>query len=132
MPIQRNSREENKRIKEGKSIEGWSEAKRRQKDTDARWVKKNGKNYFGYKNHISVYVKGKFIRKNNVTVAYVHGSQVFEELLDSANTSKDIWADSAYNSFEIRQGLEEKGYREHLQRKGCRNRKLSRGERRGI
>ena len=131
VPIQRNSREENKQIKEGKPIEEWSEAKRRQKDMDARWVKKNGKNYFGYKNHISVDVKGKFIRKYKVTAAHVHDSQVFEELLDSANTSKDIWADSAYNSSEIRQGLEERGYREHLQRKGCRYRKLNRWERQG-
>ena len=28
------------------------QAMRGQKDTDARWTRKHGKNYFGYKNHI--------------------------------------------------------------------------------
>ena len=40
---QRNSREDNATIEEGKIPEGWSEdpAKLRQKDTEARWTKKN-------------------------------------------------------------------------------------------
>ena len=40
MPVQRNSKEENARIKNGEKMEEWSEDKRRQKDTDARWTKK--------------------------------------------------------------------------------------------
>ena len=80
-PVQRNSREENELIKAGEEPEGWSEAKRRQKDVEARWTKKNSKSYFGYKNHIGVDVKHKLIRKYQVTSAEVHDSQVFEELL---------------------------------------------------
>lgn len=39
VPIQRNPRDENKAIKEGNPpVENWIEAKKRQKDTDARWV----------------------------------------------------------------------------------------------
>ncbi len=58
VPIQRNTRKENEAIKEGKPpVENWSEAKKCQKDTDARWTKKRGKNYFGYKNHVEVDVK---------------------------------------------------------------------------
>ena len=53
-PKQRNSRDENKRIKNREVPEDWNQAKRRQKDTDARWVKKLGKNQFGYKNHINI------------------------------------------------------------------------------
>jgi hypothetical protein len=34
--VQRNSRQDNDKIKEGKLPEDWSEKKRRQKDTDAR------------------------------------------------------------------------------------------------
>jgi hypothetical protein len=43
-PRQRNSRDENKCIKEGKVPEEWKEnpAKLRQKDVDARWTKKHG------------------------------------------------------------------------------------------
>ncbi len=56
MPRQRNTREENAAIKSSDLPEGWQDkpAMRRQKDTDARWTKKHGKSYFGYKNRISV------------------------------------------------------------------------------
>lgn len=47
LPRQRNSREENKRIKENQGDELWNgeaeKNKRRHKDTDARWTKKGGK-----------------------------------------------------------------------------------------
>jgi len=42
-PKQRNSREENKQIKEGRPPQNWDRNKQSQKDTDARWTKKNGK-----------------------------------------------------------------------------------------
>lgn len=96
-PKQRNSREENSRIKEGDVPEDWNEAKLRQKDTDAKWVKKNGHNYCGYKNHIS----------------------------------RDVYADSAYRSDEKLKMLDKKGYREHIQRKGCRNKPLAEWEKQG-
>ena len=54
VPIQRNPRDENEIIKEGEVPEDWRENKRRKKDTDARWTKHNGKNHFGYKNHVKV------------------------------------------------------------------------------
>jgi len=130
-PRQRNSREENSQIKEGTTPEGWQEAKKRQKDVDARWTKKNGKTYYGYKNHVSVDVKHKFVRDYAVTDAAVHDSQVFEELLDETNSSCDVYADSAYRSEESIQRLEELGFREHLQRKGCKNRKLTKREQQG-
>ena len=54
VPKQRNSREENKQIKQGEVPEDWSEQKQRQKDTGCSLDKKNGQNYYGYKNHIDV------------------------------------------------------------------------------
>jgi transposase, IS5 family len=130
-PRQRNTREENALIKEGGTPEGWSEPKRRQKDTDGRWTKKNGKTFYGYKNHVSVDVKHKLIREYTVTDAAVHDSQVFGELLQDGNTSRDVYADSAYRSEESLEILSKQGYREHVQRKGCRNRKLTGWEQRG-
>jgi len=127
-PRQRNSREENLQIKEGQTPEDWSEQKKRQKDTDARWTKHNGQNHYGYKNHINVDVKHKLIRDYEVTPASVHDSQVFEELLDENNSSRDVWADSAYRSEEKLEELKERKYREHLQRKGCRHKKLTQRE----
>lgn len=131
VPKQRNSREENTLIKQGEEPAGWSASKRRQKDTDARWLKKNGKNYYGYKNHVTVDVKHKLIRGYSVTDASVHDRQVFEGLLQEDNSSRDVYADSAYRSEESLEMLRERGFREHVQRKGCRNRKLTEGEKQG-
>ena len=130
-PRQRNSREENRQIKEGQTPEAWSEQKRRQKDTDARWTKKNGQNHYGYKNHVNVDVKHKLIRDYEVTPASVHDSQVFEDLLDEDNRSRDVWADSAYRSEEKLEELKKRKYREHLQPKGCRRKKLTEREAQG-
>ena len=56
VPKQRNSRDENKEIKAGKLPEGWDENpdRLRQKGLDARWMKKNGINHYGYKNSICI------------------------------------------------------------------------------
>lgn len=130
-PRQRNRRDENQQIKEGQVPEDWSVQKRRQKDVEARWTKKNGRTYYGYKNHIAIDAKHKLIRDYEVTSAAVHDSQVFEGLLDPQNSSRDVWADSAYRSREKLAALSEGGFREHLQRKGCRHRKLTEREKRG-
>jgi len=130
-PRQRNSREENGLIKQGEKPQGWQEAKKRQKDVDARWAKKNGKTYYGYKNHVAVDVKHKLIRGYQVSDASVHDSQVFEELLDENNSSRAVYADSAYRSEQAIQKLQERRFRGHIQRKGCKNRKLTKREQQG-
>ena len=97
--------------------ETWSEAKKRQKDTNARWVQKKGKNYYGYKNHVEADVKYKIIRNYKVTDASVHDGNVFEERLYENNTSKDVYADSTYRSGEKEASLKKGRLRAHLQRK---------------
>jgi IS5 family transposase len=130
-PKQRNSREENKHIKQGHVPDDWSEAKKRQKDTDARWIKKNGQNQFGYKNHIAIDVKHKLIRNYTVTDAATHDSHILESILDTHNSSKDIWTDSAYRTPDNLGYLHKHGFREHIQRKGCRHKKLTEREKAG-
>lgn len=130
-PRQRNPRQENEQIKNGQTPEDWSENKRRQKDTDARWLKRNGQNFYGYKNHISIDVKHKLIRRFHVTDAATHEGQVFAPLLDPNNTSRDVWADSAYRTPENLQALTKNQYREHIQRKGCRHKSLTEREKQG-
>ena len=125
VPIQRNSREENRRIKAGEVPEDWSEAKREQKDVQARWTKKNGKSSFGYKNHIDVDAEHKLIRTFEVTAANVHDSQVFDELVDSDNEDPGMWADSAYHSEESESVLQEAGYESHICEKGQAGQPLS-------
>lgn len=131
VPRQRNSRDENEKIKNGEKIDGWKDEKRRQKDTDARWTKKNGTTYFGYKNHVQVDAAHKLIRSFAVTSAEVHDSNVFGALLDENNSSRDVWADSAYRTPNNLKTLDDLRFREHLQRKGCRNRKLTTIEKKG-
>jgi IS5 family transposase len=132
VPVQRNSREVNRAIKEGREIpEQWSEPKARQKDTEARWTRKRNKNYYGYKNHVETDAAHKFIRRWRVTAASVHDSQVFEEILDETNTSREVWADSAYASREREAAMRKARWRPHIQRKGSRGRPLTEREKSG-
>ena len=99
VPKQRNTRDENAEIKAGNTPQKFKDDTNVgcQKDTDARWAKKNQETHFGYKNHATVDNKYKLIRNYEVTSAEVHDSNVFVDLL-AENTSKDVWADSAYQS----------------------------------
>src|ERR1700730_4122322 len=126
-PKQHNSGEENETIKEGETPEDWKSKpdKNRQKDKDARWTKKHERSYFGYKNHIGVDRRHKFVRRYVVSDASVHDSQKFEDVLDASNTASDVWADSAYRSAEIEEKLAECGLKSRIHRRACRNRKLS-------
>lgn len=65
VPGQRNTREENAEIKAGRLPNGWDQNPDRlqQKDLDARWVKKNGINHYGYKNSICIDADHGFIRR---------------------------------------------------------------------
>jgi len=127
VPKQRNSREENEVVKSGKVPKDWEKKphKKRQKDCEARWTKKNQQNHFGYKNHINVDVKYKFIRKYAVTAASVHDSQMFGAVLDGSNTGDGIWADSAYRSQIRERVLGLMGLESQIQEKGSRNHPLS-------
>jgi len=126
-PKQRNSRDENKQVKAGETPESWKDkpSMLRQKDVDARWTQKHGKNHYGYKNHISVDRKHKLIRHFEVTPASTHDSQIFDVLLDESNTSADVWADSAYRSAQQEAYLAEEGYRSHINTKGSAKKPLS-------
>jgi hypothetical protein len=76
VPKQLNSRDENDQVKAGKTPEAWEKnpAKNRQKDKDARWTKKHGKSFYGYKNHVNADARHKLIRQYDVTDASVHDS----------------------------------------------------------
>ena len=130
---QRNSREENARIKAGETPAGWEDkpAKRRQKDVEARWTKKHGKSHYGYKNHVNVDRRHKLVRRYHVSDAAEHDSQVLDDILDGDNTALAVWADSAYRSAEIEAALKEKGLRSRIHRKGRRNKPLSEREKQG-
>ena len=125
VPKQRNSRDENKQIKEGKRPEGFGKntAKGRQKDCDARWTKKNKETHYGYKNHAKVDAKSKLIDSYKTTAASTHDSKVFEQLLDEKDNA--ILADSAYLSEQNDQVLLDKDLENFVMLKAYRNNPLS-------
>ncbi len=130
VPKNRNKRDENKDIKEGRTPEEWVDQPNMkcQKDLDARWTKKHGKAHYGYKNHINIDNKDKLIRRYAVTHAAVHDSQVFDEILDEENSGRSVWADSAYRSAKQEKHLEEEGYDSRIHHKGTRARALNKIE----
>ena len=129
VPRQRNSREENAQIKSGETPADWQEpdaqAKRRQKDIDARWTKKNNESHYGYKNHVNVDQVHKLISCFEVTDAAVHDSMVFDDVIDLAaqkdGSKRDVYADSAYRSQERESQLSNARIPSWICEKGTRN-----------
>ena len=101
------------------------EPRSRQQDRDAKWTKKHGRSYFGYKNHISIDRKHKLIRQSAVTDASVHDSRVLDLVLDPDNAGSQVWADSAYRSAETEEWLAEQDYRSRVHHRAWRNRPLN-------
>jgi transposase, IS5 family len=133
VPRQRNTREENKHIKEtGTAPKEWENKpnKLRQKDISAKWTKKNNQNYYGYKDHIKMDTKHKFIDTFTVTAASVHDSQPLDELLDEKNDKeKGLWADSAYTGEEQEKTINKYKMKNNVHEKGSRNKPLTEAQR---
>jgi len=127
-PRQRNTREENKHIKQtGKAPEEWKNKPHKlcQKDIDARWTKKNFVTFFGYKNHIKADTKTKLIEEYIVTDASVHDSQVIEELLTEKDKGQPLYADSAYGGEDQQKVYKKKEMDDRVHEKGYRNKPLT-------
>lgn len=132
VPRQRNNRDENAQIKSGEVPESFTKNPHQlaQKDTDARWVKKNEMNYYGYKNHIKIDTKSKIITKYTVTDASVHDSKATENLLDiSKDKGQDLHADSAYTGAEQEKVIANNEMNNKVCEKGYRNRPLTKEQR---
>jgi transposase, IS5 family len=126
VPRQRNSRDENKDIKEDKEPEGWSDNKKAQKDLDARWVEKNKEKHYGYKNNIVADKKSKLILNYETTSAEVHDSQTIGDIIGKPRKEYEpVWGDSAYRSDDIEKILSKKKYKSKIHEKGYRNHPLT-------
>jgi|HubBroStandDraft_1064217.scaffolds.fasta_scaffold24918_2 transposase, IS5 family len=128
VPKQRNSRDENKQIKDGEIPAAWkeNENKLEQKDTDARWTKKNGVAFYGYKNHVKCEQTNKFITGYTVTDASVHDSQPTPDLLNKEDEGQPLYADSAYVGEDLHVKLvEDKKVKPIIIEKGYRNNPLT-------
>ena len=128
VPKQRNRRDENKQIKNGKTPKSFEDNpnKKAQKDCDARWTKKNGQREHGYKDHIASDQKTKIITKYEVTPASTHDSQVIKELIDEDDNT--LYADSAYKSEVTEQYLKEKNVKSKVIKRAYRNKPLTNKE----
>ena len=109
----------------------------RQKDVDARWTMKRarmrksdrgGKSgeggagvlcemRHGYKNHVTIDRKWRFVRRWTATDAARHDGHELENILDMGNSCKTVWADSAYLSAKNEAMLEERGFKSQIHRK---------------
>jgi IS5 family transposase len=127
VPRQHNKVEENEQIKEGKGEELWNDkpGKKRQKDMDARWTKKNKQTFFGYKNHVKQDGKSKLITKYTVTSASVHDSQATGTLLDENDKGEAFYADSAYTGKSQEEIIQNREMENRVCEKGYRNKPLT-------
>ena len=127
VPRQRNSREENKEIKEGNIPDDWQDNphKLSQKDVDAKWTKKNNVTFYGYKDHVKTDKKSKLIDKYKVTDASVHDSQPLDDLLEEKDADQPLHADSAYTGENQEKTIEGKKLINCVNEKGYRNKPLT-------
>lgn len=125
VPRQRNSRDENKQIKEGEIPEDWSDKKRSHKDVDARWTKKGDEKFYGFKDHIKIDKGSKIITDFDVTSANVHDSQCIVDLI--SDDDAEMWADSAYVGEELEEKIREinPNIVLHINEKGYKNKPLT-------
>jgi IS5 family transposase len=127
VPRQRNTREENQQIKNGDIPEAWqgNEHKLSQKDTNARWTKKNNISFFGYKNHTKVDNKSKLIDTYMVTDASEHDSQLLYFLLEESDKGQNLHADSAYTGIDQEKIIKKAGMKNRVIEKGYKNKPLT-------
>ncbi len=124
-PRQRNTREENERIKHGHGDELWNDNphKKCHKDIDARWTKKRDETFYGYKQHAKVDKRNKMILSYDTTSAEVHDSKGFEGLLDESDEGKDLYLDAGYVGQE--ETIKRHKMNPVICEKGCRNHPLT-------
>ena len=126
-PRQRNSKEENRRIKEGEGQELWQDTphKKSHKDVDARWTKKNKETFYGYKNHAKVDGRSKLADFYVVTDASVHGSQALAALIGPEDRPQPLYADSAYSGEPLKKAIRQRGMKNQVMEKGFKNKPLT-------
>ena len=129
VPRQRNTRDENKLIKSGKTPQSFKANPHRlaQKDIDARWTKKNNISYYGYKNHVLIDDQFKLIRSFDVTSANVHDSTPANGIL-AGSIAAELFGDSAYQSPEISGLLKHLCINDFTSEKSYRNKKLTKSQ----
>jgi IS5 family transposase len=125
VPIQRNTPEENEKIKNGEVPQEWKDKPRKlsQKDTDARWTKKGDNSFYGYKDHTKGGKRTKLIDDFTETDASVHDSQEVVNLVKENDIS--VHGDSAYAGASIAKYLDEINVENHIHERAYRGHPLT-------
>ena len=126
-PRQRLTRAEKEAARAGEPADAiWpgQPAKAAQKDLDARWTVKTGRQLpaiaipvFGDKNHVAIDRAWGFIRRSAVTDAACYDGSMLPELVTSDNLAAGVWADTAYRSAANEAGLADLGRVSRIHRK---------------
>ncbi len=126
VPIQRNSREDNKVVKAGDTPSEWTDKQAAHKDMEARWTKKNNQSHYGYKDHINIDADTKLITQWVASDASVHDSQAIEAVLRAASVGgASVHADSAYRSQETEALLADKQLTSHIHERAYKDKPLT-------
>jgi len=96
-------------------------------DTDAKWIVKGKKCYYGYKCHMSVDVNNGFILGGHITPANVSDMNQLDKVLESSNLPKGspVFADKGYSSKKNRNLITDKGLTDFIMYKKSRNKQLT-------
>lgn len=116
-PITQAKSEEREALNEGKAPEGLSTKRLKHTDRDARWTKKHGKSFYGYKLHANADARYKLIRRIKVTAANVDDGQTLKDVLDASNTSSRLLADRGYDAQANRELLREGAIKDGIARR---------------
>jgi IS5 family transposase len=93
-------------------------------DKDARWLKKGGKSYFGYKAFGVIDAKDGYFEKISVTSANVSECRYFPKAVSGIKTER-MYADKGYASAENREVLRKKGIKSAIMHMAYKNKPLT-------
>lgn len=93
------------------------------RDPEASFTKKNGRSYYGYKNHVSTDTTGTFILSDHVSTAKDHDSKHMDKVLDGKE--QVVFADSAYVNKEKKKQFRKEGKLYAIVERAFRNSPLS-------
>ena len=96
-------------------------------DTDANWIRKGNRPYYGYKAHVSVDAKDGFILGGHITPAGTSDTTELERVIDELGLPEGsyVFADKGYASARNRDILIQRNLRDGIMYKAARNRPLT-------
>lgn len=94
-------------------------------DTDATWIKKGKRSYYGYKAHVSVDAKDGYVIGGHVTPANVADITELEKLIAHLPEGSIVLADKGYASEQNRAILKDNKLEDGIMERAARNRPLT-------